>query len=72
MNIEQLKVDKPKTVKVTDAAEIMGIHPTTLREALSQGLFPFGVAIQMKQVEGYINTTRFIAYMEAYDLGGTQ
>lgn len=68
MNIEQLKEDRPKTVKVVDAAEMMGITPVTLREALTQGLFPFGVAIQMKQVEGYINTNRFIAYMEAQDL----
>ena len=70
MNIEQLKREMPKTVKVTDAAEIMGIHPTTLREGLKQSLFPFGVAIKMTQTESYINTRRFIAYMEAEDLKG--
>jgi len=68
MDIDQLKREMPKTVKVVDAAEMMGLSPTTLREALTQGLFSFGVAIQMKQVEGYINTNRFIAYMEAQDL----
>jgi hypothetical protein len=49
----------------------MGVSQQFLRFALRDGRFPFGVGQMMdKQYEYYINTKRFIAYMEARDLGG--
>lgn len=51
MDIELLEREMPKKVKVVDAAEMMGLSPTKLREALKQGLFPLGVAIILKQTE---------------------
>jgi len=68
MDIETLKKEMPKTVSVIDAAEILGTTQMIVRQGLKQGLFPFGIAVQLNQLESYINTRRFIAYIEAQDL----
>ena len=72
MDIEQLKKEQPRILTVTEAAEILGMTPVTLREGIKQGVFPFAVPIQMKQAESYIFSKRLVAYLEGYDLGGRQ
>ena len=56
------------SMSVPEAAAIMGVTPQFLRAALIQERFPFGVAVQMKQNEFYINKKRFMLYMEGADL----
>jgi len=69
--LEQLKKEMPPSITIQVAAPIMGVSQQFLRFALRDGRFPFGVGQMMdKQYEYYINTKRFIAYMEARDLGG--
>jgi hypothetical protein len=70
MTLNDLKEKMPLTVKVADAAKIMGVSIPFLRAGLIQGKFPFGVGVEMGQNEFYINTERFLLYMEGADLGG--
>ena len=51
---------------VSDAARLLGINAQTLRLALQQGLFDFGVAIltSEKRYTYYINEVRLKAYLE--------
>jgi len=56
------------SISVPEAAAIMRVTPQFLRAALIQERFPFGVAVQMKQNEFYINKKRFFLYMEGEDL----
>lgn len=65
---EDIKSSNPLTISVPDAASIMGVTPQFLRAALLQNKFPFGVGVMMKQNEFYINTKRFLLYMEGADL----
>ena len=58
----------PPSITVKQAAEIMGVTAQFLRMALLQDKFPFGVGIKMEQNEFYINTKRFLLYMEGSDL----
>lgn len=67
MTFEELKYERPSTITV-QTASIMGVSPQFLRYALLQGRFPFGVGVQITQNEFYINTVRFILYMEGADL----
>jgi len=69
--LNELKRERPLTITVKDAAEIMGVNPRFLQMALQQGRFPFGVGVEMGRWTFYINTHRFILYMEGADLGGT-
>lgn len=52
-----------------EAAEKLGMNTQTLRLALQQGLFPFGVAIKTSEnrYTYYINPTRLQVYMEGRD-----
>lgn len=68
MTIQKIKQKPPLTLSVPDAAEIMGVSPKFLRAALLQNKFPFGVSVGMAQNEFYINTQRFLLYMEGSDL----
>lgn len=68
MTLEELKKSVPKTTTVPQAAEIMGVSPKFIRAALIQGKFPFGIAVKMDQNEFYINTCRFLIYMEGEDM----
>lgn len=43
MNLDQLERDKPATITVPRAAEIMAVTPQFLRLAIMEGRFPFGV-----------------------------
>jgi hypothetical protein len=70
MTLNDLKRDKPLTITIKEAAEIMGVTPRFLQLALQQGRFPFGVGVEMGRWTFYINTHRFILYMEGADLGG--
>ena len=51
---------------VSDAAKKLGMNTQTLRLALQQGLFPFGVAVKTSEnrYTYYINRTRLESYME--------
>ena len=51
---------------VSDAAKELGMNTQTLRLALQQGLFPFGVAVKTSEnrYTYYINRTRLENYME--------
>ncbi|MDD4200665.1 MAG: hypothetical protein PHS19_04670 [Eubacteriales bacterium] len=67
-NLQRIKNNNSLTVSVPEAAEIMGVTPQLLRAALLQDKFPFGVGVKMVQNEFYINTFRFVLYMEGADL----
>lgn len=66
--LEKIKSNNSLTVSVPEAASIMGVTPQFLRAALIQNKFPFGVGVEMKQNEFYINAARFVLYMEGADL----
>ena len=68
MTIQEIKKNQPLTLSVPDAAELMGVSPKFLRAALLQNKFPFGVSVEMAQNEFYINTQRFLLYMNGTDL----
>ncbi len=67
MTLQELKEKEPINITIQEAASIMGIAPQFLRAALIQERFPFGIAVKMTQNEFYINTRRFILYMEGAD-----
>ena len=55
-------------MKVTDAAALLGMDPQTLRYALQQGRFPFGIAIDpdesgRRRWSYYINERRLKNYL---------
>ena len=52
---------------VEDAAKYIGMNPQTLRLALQQGLFPFGVAVKTseKRYTYYICKQRLENYLES-------
>lgn len=66
------EIKKKSTLTIQEASEIMGVTPQFLRAALMQNKFPFGVGVEMKQNEFYINTQRFFLYIEGADLGGNR
>lgn len=68
MTLEQLKQERPPKVTVQDAAEIMGVTPRFLQMGLQYERFPFGTAVKFKRWSYYINTERFIQYMEGKDM----
>lgn len=68
MTLERLKQEMPPKVKVADAAEIMGVTPRFLQMGLQYERFPFGTAVKFKRWSYYINTERFIQYMEGEDM----
>lgn len=49
---------------VAEASKILEISENALRLGLQQGLFPFGVAIKMKDYSYYIFKTRLDKYMK--------
>lgn len=55
---------------VSDAAKKLGMNTQTLRLALQQGLFPFGVAVHTSdnRYTYYINEERFEKYIHGDDL----
>lgn len=64
MTLEQLIKENPPTTTIQQASSIMNVTPLFLRHALLQGKFSFGVGVEMKHNEFYINTARFIKYMK--------
>jgi hypothetical protein len=64
MTLQEIEQQRPLTIPVKDAAEVMGVTPLFLRNALLQGRFPFGVGVEVGRNEFYINTNRFIKYMK--------
>ena len=58
-------------ITVNQAAEIMGVTNTFLREALMQDKFPFGAGIRQEGSDKrifYINKVRFEKWMEGKDM----
>lgn len=55
---------------VSEAAEQLGMNTQTLRLALQQQLFPFGVAVKTSEnrYTYYINKKRLERYLEGYEL----
>lgn len=69
MTLEQLKKERPPKIPVVVAAKIMDKTPRFLHLALQDGRFPFGTAVWMGgRWSYYINTERFIKYMEGSDM----
>lgn len=66
MTLQELVETKSRPMKLTvrDAASIMDVNPRFLQMGLQQGRFPFGVGVEMDQWCYYINTERFIKYMQ--------
>lgn len=54
---------------VSEAAKKLGMNTQTLRLALQQRLFPFGVAVKTSENRWtyYINETRLTQYLEGVD-----
>ena len=54
---------------VSEAADKLGMNTQTLRLALQQQLFPFGVAVKTSEnrYTYYINKKRFERYLEGYE-----
>lgn len=54
---------------VSEAAKKLGMNTQTLRLALQQKLFPFGVAVKTSEHRWtyYINRTRLEKYLEGMD-----
>lgn len=53
---------------IEEASKLIDMPEQTLRAALQQGLFPFGVAIKLENYTYYIFKERLHAYLEARDL----
>ena len=55
---------------VSEAAEKLGMNTQTLRLALQQRLFPFGVAVKTSENRWtyYINQKRLERYLEGYEV----
>lgn len=64
MTLAELEQKKPATITINEAAEIMQVTPRFLQLALQQGRFPFGTGVEMGRWAYYINTDRFILYMQ--------
>lgn len=58
-----------KNILVEEAAKKLGLGVHSLRVALQQGLFDFGVAIKTtdNRYTYYINPKKFHAYLEGHD-----
>ena len=54
---------------VSEAADKLGMNTQTLRLALQQRLFPFGVAVKTSEnrYTYYINQTRLERYLEGHE-----
>jgi len=63
MTLAELEKKRPMTITVQEAADIMDVNPRFLQLALQQGKFPFGVGVEMGRWAYYINTERFLCYM---------
>lgn len=70
MTLSELEHKRPYTITVQEAAEIMCVTPRFLQMALQQGRFPFGAGVEMERWSYYINTERFLLYMNGSDIGG--
>ena len=70
MTLDELISANPRPVKISvqDASAIMGVTPRFLQMGLQQGRFPFGVGVEMSAWAYYINTERFLAYVQARDM----
>lgn len=69
MILRELKNQKPPKVTIQQAAKIMGVTPRFLQVGLQYERFPFGAAVKMdKRWSYYINTERFLQYMNGEDM----
>ena len=66
MTFEDLINQRPRPVKISveQASEMMGVTQQFLRIGLQQERFPFGVGVKMAGWAYYVNTERFIQYMQ--------
>ena len=67
LTIEDIIKKYPIRIPVREAGEILGISPRFLQAGLKQKCFDFGTAVKLKEWAYYINTKRFINYIEARD-----
>ncbi len=62
-------LEHQERIRVTEAAEIMGVSSMFLRMGLRQNRFPFGTAVFMKKRWAYyIHPVKFKAYMEGKEV----
>lgn len=66
MTIED--IGNKSSLKINEAASIMGINPQSLRLGLQRGQFNFGKAIMKKRWVYWISKERFLLYMKGTDL----
>ena len=64
MTLEDVRKNKPTKLTIRQASKIMGVTPLFLQLALRQNKFDFGVAVEGDRWIYYINTERFLNYME--------
>ena len=63
--LREIQKKMPEKITVQVAAEIMGVTPRFLQMALQQNKFPFGIGVKIGKWSYYINTKRFIIYMNS-------
>lgn len=69
MTLQDLMKQNPSKVTILQASKIMGVTPLFLQMGLRDDKFPFGTAVKMKKEWSYyINTARFIQYMQGEDM----
>jgi hypothetical protein len=69
MTLQELENKKPPKVTIQEASAIMGVNPRFLQMGLQYNRFPFGTAVKMtREWAYYINTERFIRYMQGEDM----
>lgn len=69
LTLQALIRSRPVKITVKEAAKIMGVTPRYIQYGLQQERLPFGTAVKMEgRWSYYINTERFIKYMNAGDM----
>lgn len=64
LTLEELREARPTKITVSTAASIMKISPNKLRKEMQNDKYPFGAAVKFKRWVYYINTNRFLLYMD--------
>ena len=63
---EDVKIETMTVAECVQALQQMGVKtsPLKVRAAISQGVYPFGICIDMKEREFEIYTAQFIKWIE--------
>jgi hypothetical protein len=69
LTLQDISQQRPPKLTVQQASKIMGVTPRFLQVSLQHERFPFGTGVKVnKRWSYYINTERFLSYMQAKDM----